>query len=136
MYEDERGWIITEEELKASFEELRANGETDCETFSQYVRECCGKNGTITRKEQTMPKQFSIGNEYFPNDDGFPPITILKRTEKSISAFNGTSKWMMRIRIDEHGNEYATDSSVPRNWRECFTYYAQKKGEKYEKASA
>ena len=49
MYEDERGYTYTEEELKASFDELRANGETDCDTFEQYIKECCGKNGTLTR---------------------------------------------------------------------------------------
>lgn len=49
MYEDERGQRITEQELQAEYEEIRANGETDCETYGQYVLECCGKNGTLTK---------------------------------------------------------------------------------------
>lgn len=49
MFEDERGYTITEEELKAEYEELKQNGETDCKTFGQYVAECTGKNGTLTR---------------------------------------------------------------------------------------
>ena len=49
MFEDERGQIITESELNAEFTDLKVTGETDCETFEQYVKECCGKNGTLTR---------------------------------------------------------------------------------------
>jgi hypothetical protein len=67
--------------------------------------------------------QFIVGKEYYPYGDGFPPITILKRTKKSIVVNNGSTTWMMRIKVDANGNEYATDSSVPQKWRECFTYY-------------
>lgn len=49
MFEDERGYTITEAELAAEFKELKQNGETDCETYADYVRECTGKNGTLTR---------------------------------------------------------------------------------------
>lgn len=53
MYYDERGYIIIESELRKSFEELKANGETDCETYEEYVRECCEKNGTLERVMET-----------------------------------------------------------------------------------
>jgi hypothetical protein len=51
MYIDERGYELTDEDLQAEYTSLRANNETDCETYSQYVSECCGKHGTLTRKE-------------------------------------------------------------------------------------
>lgn len=43
----ENDTVITEAELKESFEELKANGETDCENFGQYVNECTGRHGTL-----------------------------------------------------------------------------------------
>lgn len=49
LYYDERGYIITESELRKSFTELKANRETECVTYEQYVTECCGKNGTLTK---------------------------------------------------------------------------------------
>ena len=48
QYSDEHGRIISETELRASYNQLRANGETDCETFTEYRTECLGKNGTLT----------------------------------------------------------------------------------------
>ena len=49
MFEDERGQIITAAELEKEFNDLKQEGGTDCETFEQYIRECTGKNGTLTR---------------------------------------------------------------------------------------
>lgn len=49
MYKDERGYIITEQELQTEFNDLKQSGETDCRTFSEYIRECCGKNGTLEK---------------------------------------------------------------------------------------
>ena len=49
IYYDERGYIIIESELRKSFEELKANGETDCKTYEEYVREYCEKNGTLEK---------------------------------------------------------------------------------------
>lgn len=47
FYDIETETIITESELMESFEALREDGETDCETFAEYVRECTGKNGSL-----------------------------------------------------------------------------------------
>ena len=47
-FKDERGYYITDKELHDSYEILKASGDTDCETYDDYVRECCGKNGTLT----------------------------------------------------------------------------------------
>lgn len=49
MYKDERGYIITEQELQSEYNDLKQSGETDCRTFSEYIRECCGKNGTLEK---------------------------------------------------------------------------------------
>ena len=52
MYLDERGYYISEKELQQSYAELKANGETDCETYEEYVKECCGKNGTLEKVKE------------------------------------------------------------------------------------
>lgn len=48
LYRDiEHDTMITEAELRESFEELRTSGETDCENFGQYVNECTGRHGAL-----------------------------------------------------------------------------------------
>ena len=49
MYEDERGWIISENELRKSYLELKSSGDTEAETYEDYVRNCCDKDGTLTK---------------------------------------------------------------------------------------
>ncbi len=75
--------------------------------------------------------KFEIGKTYLPNDSGFEMIKVLNRTPKMIKVTNKDtgSIWRMRIRTDENGDEYATDSSVPRKWRHAFTYYAERQVE-------
>ena len=65
---------------------------------------------------------FVEGKKYAWSDDGLDPIKAVKRTPKSIrvKATSGSS-WMMRIRIDEHGHEYVTDSTVPKKWQDMYT---------------
>ena len=65
---------------------------------------------------------FVVGKAYAWGDDGLDPITVVKRTPKSIriKAPSGSS-WMMRIRIDEDGNEYVVDSTVPKKWKDMYT---------------
>ena len=72
-----------------------------------------------------MSATFEVGKSYWSYDSGFTPITILKRTEKTVwVAVSETNRWMMRIRHDENGNEYVTDSKAGANWRDEFTYSA------------
>lgn len=71
-----------------------------------------------------MGKQFEEGHTYEATESGYDPITIIKRTAKSVRVSNGQNKWMMRIRLDKDGNEYVTDSCVSPKWREAFTYRA------------
>ena len=71
-----------------------------------------------------MAKKFEVGKSYEPYQREFDPITVLRRTEKTIWVDNGQAAWRMRIRKDRCGNEFAIDSSVPANWRDAFTYEA------------
>lgn len=50
--ENER--IITEKQLKAEYEEIRADGGTDAETFEQYIKNCTDKNGTLEPIRMTL----------------------------------------------------------------------------------
>ena len=47
FYDTETGNIISEDELLTEWVTLYATGETDCNTFLTYVRECTSKNGTL-----------------------------------------------------------------------------------------
>ena len=60
MYYDERGYVLTESELRKSFEKLKVNGETECVTYEQYVAVCCGKNGTLRRYDMLLEEVKSI----------------------------------------------------------------------------
>ena len=70
--------------------------------------------------------KFKVGRTYFTNGS-VESVTIERRTEKTawVTTQDGFSGYM-RIRTDDAGDEYMTDSSVPRRWREVFTYYARK----------
>ena len=71
-----------------------------------------------------MAKKFEVGRSYEALDGGFDPIKILRRTDKTIWVDNGCNRWMMRIKHEKNGDEYAVDSCSPRAWREAFTYKA------------
>ncbi|MBO5959459.1 MAG: hypothetical protein J6Q65_05000 [Lentisphaeria bacterium] len=70
--------------------------------------------------------KFEVGKSYYPQDRGYDPVEVIKRTDKSIRVkrwYDG-SEWMMRIRTDSAGNEMCTDSTAPKKWRFVFTYCA------------
>jgi hypothetical protein len=69
--------------------------------------------------------RFEVGKVYLANGS-FDAITIKRRTEKTawVETYDGYSGYM-RIRIDDAGDEFMTDSSVPPRWREEFTYSAR-----------
>lgn len=68
--------------------------------------------------------KFIVGKWYDAYDHTFPSIKVLKRTPKMIEVENEITliKYRMKIHLDADGNEYAVDSSVPKRWREAFTY--------------
>lgn len=70
-------------------------------------------------------KKFVVGEIYEAYQREYGNIKILRRSDKSIWVRNDNGiEWMMRIKKDADGNEFAIDSLVPRKWREAFTYTA------------
>ena len=68
--------------------------------------------------------KFEVGKWYECYDSSFSPVKVLKRTPKFIHVINDDGiQWRMKVR-DYDGVEYATDSSVPKSWRDTFTYKA------------
>jgi len=67
-----------------------------------------------------MAGVFEVGKTYEWMESGYDPITVLKRTNKSIKVTNGRNEWRMLVRVDDKG-EYVVDSSVPPHWRDVFT---------------
>ena len=47
-YVDENGLMYTTEELIVDYDELVFNGNTESETFEDYLENCTSKNGTLT----------------------------------------------------------------------------------------
>ena len=45
----EHGTIYTVEQLKQSYNQLYRDGETEAETFADYLRNCTDKNGILER---------------------------------------------------------------------------------------
>ena len=69
-------------------------------------------------------RRFEVGKQYEPYQTEYEAITVIRRTEKTIWVKHSQAEWMMRIRVDADGNEYAVDSTVPKKWRDAFTYTA------------
>ena len=68
--------------------------------------------------------KFEVGKRYPASDRAFDPITVISRTEKTITVRGGSGNtWRMLIR-DNGKNEWARDSSVPVRWRDAFIYSA------------
>ena len=52
--DNETNEIITIEELKAEYKELKANNETEAENFTDYLQNCTDKNGTLREIKNLM----------------------------------------------------------------------------------
>lgn len=65
-----------------------------------------------------MPKVFEVGRRYEFAEIGLDPVTIMRKTEKSIwvKYYDGRT-FMMRLRHDEYGNECFCDSKIPVRYR-------------------
>ena len=74
-----------------------------------------------------MPSKFEPGKTYRWYAGEYDPITVLKRTEKTITVRRLWSDitWRMLIHHDAEGNEIVTDSYMPRRYRDCFTCSAK-----------
>ena len=69
-------------------------------------------------------KRFEIGVDYVAADPGVSIITITGRTKNFIQYYNSSGCWQMKIRYDQDGNEMLIDSSVPKRFRDMYTYNA------------
>ena len=70
--------------------------------------------------------RFEVGKTYGANDSGIDSITIIRRTDKSIWFRNAAGSMVrQKVRVDENGDEYTTDSYVPEKWRDAFTHSAK-----------
>ena len=69
-----------------------------------------------------MATVFKVGKRYDAYGSGIAQIEILRRTENTIWVDNGECQWRMKIRHAYDGSEYAVDCSVPKAWRDTFTY--------------
>lgn len=49
LYYDENGKNWSKEDLKSYYEQLKANGETEAETYQDYIDNATSKNGTLTQ---------------------------------------------------------------------------------------
>ena len=69
--------------------------------------------------------KFKEGKWYEAGDAEVSPIRIIKRTAKTCLVENNEGiQWRMYIKPIE-GSEIMTDSAVPKNWREAYTYDAR-----------
>lgn len=68
-------------------------------------------------------KRFEVGKTYGAFDSGIDPITIERRTEKSIF-FKGNKGKLCRqkVYVDSDGNEYTYDSYVETRFRQAYTH--------------
>ena len=71
--------------------------------------------------------QFIVGRKYCRTDSGFDPVTVTKRTAKTIWVCDGRHTWYMRIHHDEFGNECAVDYEVPVKYRYLMCFHAGNK---------
>lgn len=65
--------------------------------------------------------KFEVGKTYDWADPCFDPITVLKRTDKTITVTNGTNTWRMLLRHDSDGSEYVCDSTMGKGHHIQFT---------------
>ena len=67
-----------------------------------------------------MQKVFEVGKSYECADIGFDPITIVRRTDKTVwvhNSYDPHHKWATRIKLDDCGNEYIVDTTAPKRYR-------------------
>lgn len=75
--------------------------------------------------------KFEVGETYGAWDSAVPPIEIIKRTAKMCLVKNTETGNTWRMKIKDMGDhEEMTDTCVPRNWRQCYTYSSKFKEDK------
>ena len=77
-------------------------------------------------------KTLEVGKLYEAMDSSYDPIRIERRTAKMATVhtenYDGrqtSAKWRTRIHTDPDGDEFVVDTTVPKKWRDVFTYSAK-----------
>jgi len=69
--------------------------------------------------------KFEVGKHYEWYQSEYGEIEVLRRTPKYIVVTNGGTTWRMLVKTDGDGNEFVSDSCVPKKWQDCFTCSAK-----------
>ena len=54
LFKDGRGYIWTAEEIEFHYGELKADGDTEADTFADYLKNCTDKDGTLTEVKRNI----------------------------------------------------------------------------------
>ena len=73
-----------------------------------------------------MAKRFEVGKKYYPYQREYGAVKVVRRSDYYIWCKNSSGvTFRMKIRYEINGDEYAIDSTVPKKWRDAFTYEAR-----------
>jgi hypothetical protein len=105
VFRDERGQVLTEDELLLEFLHLDAKGETDCEDIMQYKDSCTGKDGTLTEYNIPQYGDTVVFNSLAMKDER---ITSWYIGEPMKVTAVDLRKWTCRVRLQDVPLEYVT----------------------------
>ena len=100
----ESGEVITISQLKAEYEDLRDSGETEAETFSDYLANCLDQDGFL--------EEIRASYDVATSDISEPPFGILIRHNFGRGygiiryGTKGTAKRWLNKLLDNSGNRY------------------------------
>ena len=69
-----------------------------------------------------MYKEFEVGKRYECANMHLPPITVLSRTNKNMTVFDGKQEWGTRIYIDDEHDEWCRKSEQKVGYKGIYTY--------------
>lgn len=64
IYIDERGNTLTNDELVLSYLTLKREGDTEAETYLEYLKNCTSKDGTLTEITKRKDYRNEIYSQY------------------------------------------------------------------------
>lgn len=71
-----------------------------------------------------MDKKFKVGKRYECANFHMHPITVVSRTKKNITVFDGKEEWSARAYLDNDGDEYIQKRDQKLIYRGIQTYSA------------
>lgn len=64
IFKDERGHIFNNDELVLSYLTLKREGDTEAETYLDYLKNCTSKDGTLTEITKRKDYRNEIYSQY------------------------------------------------------------------------